>query len=334
MLRNYSVKRKAAITAVASYYPIDILTNKMLEEMVETSDEWIFERTGIKERRILKGEHQGTSAMAVPAVQKLLTENGIPAEEIDLLICCTVTPDYVFPATANIISDKCELKNAFSYDLNAACSGFLYGLLTASKFIESGVYQKVIVVGADKMSSIIDYTDRQTCVIFGDAAAAVLLQPNEEGLGIQDEEMGTDGSGFQFLHQKAGGSVLPPNAATVEQKLHYVYQEGKSVFKVAVNKVTECVTEVMKRNQLSPQDVNWFVPHQANIRIIEAVNQRIGFNPENVTINIHRFGNTTNATIPLCLDEWKHKMKRGDNVILATFGGGFTWGAIYLKWAI
>ncbi|MBX2904361.1 MAG: ketoacyl-ACP synthase III [Chitinophagales bacterium] len=328
------MKNRAAITAVASYYPEDVLSNKILETMVETSDEWIFERTGIKERRILKGENKGTSAMAIPAVQKLLREKQLSPEEVDLLICCTVTPDYVFPATANIISDKCGLVNAFSYDINAACSGFLFGLLTASKYIESGAYKKVIVVGADKMSSIIDYTDRQTCVIFGDAAAAVLLEPCSSEFGIQDAEMGTDGSGFQFLHQKAGGSALPPSAATVEQKLHYVYQEGKSVFKVAVTKVTECVSEIMKRHALSAQDVHWFVPHQANIRIIEAVNQRIGFNPERVTVNIQRYGNTTNATIPLCLDEWKTKFKKGDNLILATFGGGFTWGAIYLKWAI
>jgi 3-oxoacyl-[acyl-carrier-protein] synthase-3 len=327
------VKKKASISAVASYYPEDVLTNKMLEEMVDTTESWIIERTGIKERRILKGAMKGTSSMAVPCVQKLLKQSNTPAEEIDLLLCCTVTPDYVFPATANIISDKCNLKNAFSYDINAACSGFLYGILTASKFIESGKYKKVIVVGADKMSSIIDYTDRQTCVIFGDAAAAALLEPNDEGLGIEDEETGTDGSGFQFLHQKAGGSVLPASAATVEQKLHYVYQEGKSVFKVAVNKITECVSVLMKRNRLKAADV-WFVPHQANIRIIEAVNERLGFNPEKVTINIERFGNTTNATIGLCLDEWKHKIKKGDDVLLATFGGGFTWGAIYLKWAI
>ncbi|HRN94754.1 MAG TPA: beta-ketoacyl-ACP synthase III [Chitinophagales bacterium] len=324
----------AAITAIATYYPEDILTNKMLEEMVETSNEWILDRTGIKERRILKGEGNGVSAMAIPAVKKLIEENNISPEEIDLLICCTVTPDYVFPATANIISDKCGLKNAFSYDLNAACSGFVYGLYTASQFIESGTYKKIIVVGADKMSSIIDYTNRQTCIIFGDAAGAVLVEPCSEEFGIQDAEMGTDGSGFQYLHQKAGGSVLPPSAATVEQRLHYVHQEGKSVFKVAVTKVAESVETEMKRNHLNVNDVDWFVPHQANLRIIHAVNERIGFAPERVTINIDRFGNTTNATIPLCLDEWKSKIKKGDNVILATFGGGFTWGAIYLKWAI
>lgn len=324
----------AAITAVASYYPEDILTNKMLEEMVETSNEWILERTGIRERRILKGEGNGVSAMAIPAVKKLIAENNILPEEVDLLICCTVTPDYVFPATANIISDKCGLKNAFSYDLNAACSGFVYGLHTASQFIESGVYKKIIVVGADKMSSIIDYTNRQTCIIFGDAAGAVLVEPCSQNFGIKDAEMGTDGSGFQYLHQKAGGSVLPPSAATVEQRLHYVHQEGKSVFKVAVTKVAESVDILMKRNNLSVNDVNWFVPHQANLRIIHAVNERIGFDTERVTINIDRFGNTTNATIPLCLDEWKSKFKKGDNLIMATFGGGFTWGAIYLKWAI
>ncbi len=324
---------KAAITAVSSHVPEFVLTNKLLEEMVDTTDEWIFSRTGIRERRLLKGEAAGTSQMAIPAVQKLLAEKNISPEEVDLLICCTVTPDHQFPATANIISDKCGIKNAFSFDINAACSGFLYGLSTAAKFIESGRYKKVVLVGADKMSSIINYDDRQTCVIFGDAAAAVLLEPSSD-FGIVDEQLGSDGSGFQFLHQKAGGSAFPATAETVENKEHFVYQEGKSVFKVAVNKVTECVQIVMQRNGLTAADVDWFVPHQANIRIIESVNERIGFAPEKVTVNIHKYGNSTNATIPLCLDEWKQKMKRGDKVILATFGGGFTWGAVYLRWAI
>jgi 3-oxoacyl-[acyl-carrier-protein] synthase-3 len=325
---------KAAITAVSSHLPEFVLTNKILEGMVETNDEWIFSRTGIRERRILKGEAKGTSAMAVPAVQKILAEKNLSPDEIDLLICCTVTPDHVFPATANIISEKCGIKKAFSFDINAACSGFLYGLATASKFIQSGMYKKVILVGADKMSSIINYEDRQTCVIFGDAAAAVLLEPSTSNYGIIDEVLQSDGSGFQYLHQKAGGSAFPPTHETVDNKEHFVHQEGKSVFKVAVTKVTECVEAVMLRNGITKDDVDWFVPHQANIRIIESVNERIGFAPEKVTVNIHKYGNTTNATIPLCLDEWKDKFKKGDKIILATFGGGFTWGAIYLEWAI
>jgi len=325
---------KAAITAVSSHLPDFVLTNKILEGMVDTNDEWIFSRTGIRERRILKGEGMGTSAMAVPAVQKILAEKNLSPDDIDLLICCTVTPDHVFPATANIISEKCGIKKAFSFDINAACSGFLYGLATASKFIQSGMYKKVILVGADKMSAIIDYEDRQTCVIFGDAAAAVLLEPSTSGFGIVDEVLQSDGSGFQYLHQKAGGSAYPPTFETVENKEHFVHQEGKSVFKVAVTKVTECVEAVMQRNGITKDDVDWFVPHQANIRIIESVNERIGFDPAKVTVNIQKYGNTTNATIPLCLDEWKDKFKKGDKIILATFGGGFTWGAIYLEWAI
>ena len=325
---------KASITAVSSYLPDFVLTNKILESMVDTNDDWIFSRTGIRERRILKGEGKGTSEMAVPAVKKILAEKNLSPDDIDLLICCTATPDHVFPATANIISDKCGIKKAFSFDINAACSGFLYGLATASKFIQSGMYKKVILVGADKMSAIIDYEDRQTCVIFGDAAAAVLLEPSTSGYGIIDEVLQSDGSGFQYLHQKAGGSAFPPTVETVENKEHFVHQEGKSVFKVAVTKVTECVEAVMQRNGITKDDVDWFVPHQANIRIIESVNERIGFDPAKVTVNIQKYGNTTNATIPLCLDEWKDKFKKGDKIILATFGGGFTWGAIYLEWAI
>ena len=325
---------KAAIPAVSSHLPDFVLTNKILEGMVDNNDEWIFSRTGIRERRILKGEGMGTSAMAAPAVQKILAQRNLSPDDIDLLICCTATPDHVFPATANIISEKCGIKKAFSFDINAACSGFLYGLATASKFIQSGMYKKVILVGADKMSSIIDYEDRQTCVIFGDAAAAVLLEPSTSGYGIIDEVLQSDGSGFQYLHQKAGGSAYPPTFETVENKEHFVHQEGKSVFKVAVTKVTECVEAVMQRNGITKDDVDWFVPHQANIRIIESVNERIGFDPAKVTVNIQKYGNTTNATIPLCLDEWKDKFKKGDKIILATFGGGFTWGAIYLEWAI
>jgi len=302
--------------------------------MVDTTDEWIFTRTGIRERRILKEKNAGASAMAIPAVMQLLQKTNTNPLEVDLVICCTVTPDHLFPATANIISEKCGINNAFSFDLNAACSGFIYGLVTASKFIESGTHKKVIVVGADKMSSIVNYEDRQTCVIFGDAAAAVLLEPDDSGHGIIDSVLGTDGSGFQYLHQKAGGSVSPPTIQTVENKEHFVHQEGRSVFKVAVNKVVECVEEIMQRNGLDAQTVDWFIPHQANIRIIDAVNQRLNFAPEKVTINIDRYGNTTNATIPLCIAEWEEQFKKGDHMILATFGGGFTWGAVYLKWAI
>lgn len=327
------MKKLAAITAVSSFVPEFVLNNALLQQLVDTNEEWIVSRTGIHERRILKGENKGTSAMAIPAVKDLLNKTNTPPSEIDLLICCTVTPDHQFPATANIISEACGIKNAFSFDINAACSGFVYGLVTASKFIESGTHKKVIVVGADKMSSIINYEDRQTCVIFGDAGAAVLLQPNEEGFGIVDAVLGSDGSGFEFLHQKAGGSVSPASHKTVDAKEHFVYQEGKSVFKVAVTKVVECVEAVMQRNNLATENIHWFVPHQANIRIIESVNQRLNFKPEQVTINIQKYGNTTNGTIPLCLNEWQNRFKKGDNIILATFGGGFTWGSVYLKWA-
>jgi 3-oxoacyl-[acyl-carrier-protein] synthase-3 len=326
------MKKLAAITAISSFIPEFVLDNALLQQLVDTNEEWIVSRTGIHERRILKDK--GTSHMAINAVKQLLEKSNTSPTEIDLVICCTVTPDYQFPATANIVSEACGIKNAFSFDLNAACSGFIYGLVTASKFIESGSHKKVIVIGADKMSSIINYEDRQTCVIFGDAGAAVLLEPNEDGFGIIDATMGTDGSGFEFLHQKAGGSAATPTFKTIEANEHFVYQEGKSVFKVAVTKVTECVEEIMLRNHLTTEDVNWFVPHQANIRIIESVNQRLKFKPEQVTVNIQKYGNTTNGTIPLCLDEWQHQFKKGDNIILATFGGGFTWGAIYLKWAL
>lgn len=326
------MKKLAAITAISSFIPHFVLNNALLQQLVDTNEEWIVSRTGIKERRILKDK--GTSHMAINAVKQLLEKSNTAPSEIDLLICCTVTPDYQFPATANIVSEACGIKNAFSFDLNAACSGFVYGLVTASKFIESGSHKKVIVIGADKMSSIVNYEDRQTCVIFGDAGAAVLLEPNEEGFGIIDAHLGTDGSGFEFLHQKAGGSAATPTFKTIEANEHFVYQEGKSVFKVAVTKVTESVEEIMQRNHLTTEEVHWFVPHQANIRIIESVNQRLKFKPEQVTVNIQKYGNTTNGTIPLCLDEWQHLFKKGDNIILATFGGGFTWGAVYLRWAL
>lgn len=324
---------RAAITAVGGYVPEFRLTNKILEEMVDTSDEWITSRTGIKERRILKGEGLGTSDMGAAAVEELLQKRGISSEEIDLIICCTVTPDLVFPATANIISDKVGAKNAFSFDLMAACSGFLYGLTTASKYIESGQYKKVVVVGADKMSSIIDYTDRTTCIIFGDGGGAALLEPTQEEYGIVDSIMKSDGSGRVHLHQKAGGSVKPASHETVDAKEHFVYQEGQAVFKFAVTNMAEVSAEIMERNNLKSEDIRYLVPHQANKRIIDATANRMGVGEEQVMLNIERYGNTTNGTIPLCLWEWEEKLKKGDNLILSAFGGGFTWGSIYLKWA-
>ncbi|MCO6499200.1 MAG: ketoacyl-ACP synthase III [Vicingus serpentipes] len=326
-------KITAAITAVNGYVPDYVLTNKELETMIDTTDEWITSRTGIKERRILKGEGKGSSDMGAKAVEGLCKKRGISPEEIDLLICCTVTADYIFPATANLITDKIGAKNAFSYDLNAACSGFLYGLVTASKFVESGSHKKVVVVGVDKMSSIIDYEDRTTCIIFGDGGGAVLLEPNEEGLGIQDSILKSDGSGFQHLHQKAGGSAYPPSLETVKSKLHYVYQEGQSVFKFAVTNMADVSAEIMEKNKLTADDVAWLVPHQANKRIIDATARRMGVGDEKVMLNIERYGNTTSGTIPLCLWEWEKQLKKGDNIILAAFGGGFTWGSIWIKWA-
>jgi 3-oxoacyl-[acyl-carrier-protein] synthase-3 len=326
-------KIRAAITGVHSYAPETVLTNKILETMVDTSDEWITTRTGIKERRILVGEGLGTSDMAVEAVKSLLKKTNTSPDEIDLVIGATVTPDMQFPATANIISDKAGIKNAFSFDLNAACSGFLYAIVTASKFIESGSHKKAIVIGADKMSSIVDYTDRQTCIIFGDAAGVVLLEPDSNGFGIMDSILKTDGSGRVYLHQKAGGSVKPASHETVDAKEHFVYQEGQAVFKFAVKGMADVSVEIMEKNNLSSNDVAWLVPHQANLRIIDATARRMGLDPEKVMINIQRFGNTTNGTIPLCLHEWENQLKEGDNIILSAFGGGFTWGAIYLKWA-
>ena len=326
-------KMRAAITAVHAWVPEYVLSNKQLEKMVDTTDEWIMARTGIKERRILKEEGLGTSDMSSQAVLGLCQKRGISPAEIDMLICATVTPDMQFPATANIICDKIGAINAFGYDLNAACSGFLYALTTASKFIESGSHKKIVVVGADKMSSIVDYTDRATCIIFGDGAGAVLLEPNEEGLGIIDSILRSDGSGRQYLHQKAGGSVKPASHATVDAREHFVFQDGKPVFKFAVINMADVSAEIMQKNNLSADDVAWLVPHQANKRIIDATANRMGLGPEKVMLNIERYGNTTNATIPLCLWEWEQQLKKGDNLILAAFGGGFTWGAIYLKWA-
>jgi 3-oxoacyl-[acyl-carrier-protein] synthase-3 len=326
-------KTIAAITAIGGYVPDYVLKNSELEKMVETTDEWIVTRTGVKERRILKGEGLGTSDMATPAVLELCKKSGIDPLEIELLICATTTSDYVFPATANIICDKIGAKNAFGYDIQAACSGFLFALATGSKFIESGQYKKVVVVGADKMSSITDYTDRTTCVLFGDGAGAVLLEPNTENFGIRDSILRSDGSGRVYLHQKSGGSVSPPSHRSIDAREHSVYQEGPQVFKFAVVKMADVSAEIMEKNKLQSEDIAWLVPHQANKRIIDATANRMGISMDKVMLNIHKYGNTTNATIPLCLWEWEKNLKKGDNLILAAFGGGFTWGSIWVKWA-
>lgn len=326
-------KIHAAITAVNGYVPDYVLTNHELETMVETNDEWITTRTGIKERRILKGEGLATSDMAVPAVEGLLKKRGISAEEIELIIFCTTTPDMPFPATANVLADKIGAKNAWGFDLQAACSGFIFGLATGSQFIESGKHTKVLVVGGDKMSSIVNYKDRATCIIFGDGCGAVLLEPNTEGYGVMDSVLKSDGAGRSFLHQKAGGSLKPASHETVDANEHFAYQEGQAVFKFAVTNMADVAAEVMERNSLKSEDIAWLVPHQANKRIIDATANRTGVSAEKVIINIERYGNTTNGTIPLCLWEWENKFKKGDNLILAAFGGGFTWGSIYLKWA-
>ena len=325
-------KKHAVITAVGGYVPDYVLTNEKLSQIVDTSDEWISTRVGIKERRILKEEGKGTSDMAVKAVNELLRKSGTSPDEVDLLICATVTPDHVFPATANIISDKCDIRSAHSFDMNAGCSGFLYALDTASRFVESGNKKKVVVVGADKMSSITDYSDRTTCVLFGDGAAAVLLEPTEENVGVMDSKLQSDGFGRVFLHQKAGGSVKPASHETVDNHEHFIYQDGPHVFKHAVSKMADIAVEVMKDNDITPETLNWLVPHQANMRIIEGTANRMGIDKNKVMINIQRYGNTTAATLPLCLWEWEKQLKKGDNIILAAFGAGFTWGALYLKW--
>ena len=327
-------KVTAAITAIGGYVPEYVLTNAELEKMVDTTDEWITSRTGIKERRILKGEGLGTSDLAVPAVQDMLRKRGIQAEDIELLICATTTPDHQFPATANIICDKLGAKNAFGYDISAACSGFIYALVTGSKFIESGQYKKVVVVGADKMSSIIDYTDRATCVIFGDGAGAVLLEPDTDGYGIRDSILRSDGSGRVYLHQKAGGSVKPASHKTVDAGEHFVFQDGQPVFKFAVTNMADVSAEIMEKNKLGADDVAWLVPHQANKRIIDATARRMGVGPEKVMLNIERYGNTTSGTIPLCLWDYEKQLHKGDNLILAAFGGGFTWGSVWVKWRL
>lgn len=326
-------KINAAIMGIQGYVPEYVLTNQELEKYVDTNDEWIKSRTGIKERRILKGEGKGTSVLGIKAVKGLLDKTNVAAKDVDLIICATATPDMIFPSTACIIADKVGAHNAFAYDLMAACSGFLFALSTASKFIEAGTYKNIIVVGADKMSSIIDYTDRATCIIFGDGAGAVMLQASEEGLGIQDAILRSDGSGSEFLHMKAGGSAKPASHQTVDAREHSVWQDGQTVFKAAVTSMADVSEEIMQRNNLSASDVSWLVPHQANQRIIDATARRMGVGNEKVMVNIERYGNTTNGTIPLCLWEWEKKLKKGDNLILAAFGGGFTWGSIYLKWA-
>jgi 3-oxoacyl-[acyl-carrier-protein] synthase-3 len=328
-----SEKITAAITAIGGYVPDDKLTNADLEKMVDTTDEWIRTRTGVSERRILKGEGKGTSDLATPAVLELCRKRGIDPSEIDVLICSTVTPDMTFPATANIICSRIGAVNAWGFDLEAACSGFLYGLTTGAAFIESRRYSKVVVVGADKMSAIVDYSDRTTCILFGDGAGAVLLEPNYEGSGLLDSLLRSDGSGAEYLHMKAGGSRRPPSIETVTAREHFIYQEGPAVFKFAVKGMADISAELLERNGLTGDDIAWLVPHQANKRIIDATASRMGLSPEKVMLNIDRYGNTTAATIPLCLWEWESKLNKGDNLVLAAFGGGFTWGATLIKWA-
>ena len=325
-------KIHAAITGIQGYVPEYILNNKELEKLVDTNDEWITTRTGIKERRILKGQ-KGSSEMGVKAIEGLLKKTNTSAKEIDLIICATVTPDMLFPSTACLMADRIGAGNICAFDISAACSGFLYALTTASKFIESGTYKKVIVVGCDKMSSIIDYKDRTTCVLFGDGAGAVLLEPNSNGFGIVDYILKSDGSGAEFLKMKAGGSLYPATHETVDAREHFVYQDGQPVFKKAVKSMADVSEEIMKKNNLSSDDIAWLVPHQANKRIIDATSRRMGVGDEKVMLNIERYGNTTAGTIPLCLWDWENQLKKGDNLILAAFGGGFTWGSIYLKWA-
>ncbi len=326
-------KITAAISAVGKYVPEYVLTNKELESYVETNDEWITSRTGIKERRILKGEGLGTSYMAIKAAEDLLQKSNIDPKEIDLLIVATATPDLPVAATAAYVATNIGATNAFSYDLQAACSSFLYGMSTAASYIESGRYKKVLLIGADKMSSIIDYKDRATCIIFGDGAGAALFEPNNDGLGLQDEYLRSDGIGRDFLRIEAGGSIMPPTEETVKEGKHFVYQEGKTVFKYAVSNMADVSEKMLTRNNLTEEDIQWLVPHQANKRIIEATAKRVGVGSEKVMMNIHKYGNTTSATLPLLLADYEKELKKGDNLIFAAFGGGFTWGAIYLKWA-
>ncbi len=323
----------AAITAVGAYVPEFVLSNQLLESMVETNDEWITSRTGIKERRILKEKGKGTSYMAIKAAKDLLAKSKVNPEEIDLVILATTTPDMLVAATGVYVASQIGAVNAFAYDLQAACSSFLYGMSNAAAYIESGRYKKVLLIGADKMSSIIDYTDRATCIIFGDGAGAVLFEPNYDGLGLQDEFLKSDGIGRDYLKIDAGGSILPSSKETVENRQHYVFQDGKTVFKYAVSGMADVSEKIMERNNLTKNDINWLVAHQANKRIIDATANRIGIEEDKVLVNIHRYGNTTSATLPLLLNDFEGQLKKGDNLIFAAFGGGFTWGAIYLKWA-
>lgn len=323
----------AAITGVQGYVPDYVLSNKELERMVETSDEWITSRTGISERRILKGENKGTSVIGIEAVKGLLAKTNTKPSEVDLLIFATITPDMPFPDTANIVADAVGIKNAFCFDISAACSGFLYAVTTGAKFVESGTHKKVIIIGADKMSSIIDYSDRTTCVIFGDGGGAIMLEPSEDGNGIIDSLHRSDGEGQHYLHQKAGGSVKPASLETVQAGEHYVYQNGRPVFKAAVSGMSDVVKKVLDRNQLGVDDIQWLVPHQANKRIIETVSKMVEFPMERIMVNINKYGNTTAGTLPLCLWDYESQLNKGDNLVLTAFGGGFTWGAIYLKWA-
>ncbi len=326
-------KTTAAITAVGGYVPNFVLTNQILETMVDTNDEWITTRTGIKERRLLKKEGAGSSFLAIEAVKDLMQKKELNPEEIDLVLVATATPDMLVASTAAYVASEIGAVNAFAYDLLAACSSFLYGMSTAASYIESGRYKKVLLIGADKMSSIIDYTDRATCIIFGDGAGAALFEPNEEGLGHQDEYLRSDGNGREFLKMEAGGSILPASHETVEKRLHYARQDGKSVFKFAVSNMADVSAKIMERNNLTHADVQWLVPHQANKRIIDATAKRMGLDDSKVMMNIHKYGNTTSATLPLLLHDYEKQLKKGDNLVFAAFGGGFTWGSIYLKWA-
>ncbi len=326
-------KINAAITGVGGYVPEYILTNSELEKMVDTSDEWIISRTGIKERRILKGENQGVSVLGINAVKDLIAKTSLDPREIDLLIFATVTADMTFPATANIVATAVGATNAFSFDMSAACSGFIYALTTGASFIKSGMYKKVVVVGGDKMSAIMDYTDRSTCIIFGDGAGCVLLEPTAEDVGVIDSILKSDGGGESYLHMKAGGSRIPASHATVDKKQHFVYQEGSAVFKFAVTNMAEVAAQIAERNHLTAESIDWLVPHQANKRIIDATANRVGITEDKVMMNIEKYGNTTAGTIPLLLWDYEKKLKKGDDLILAAFGGGFTWGAVYVKWA-
>jgi 3-oxoacyl-[acyl-carrier-protein] synthase-3 len=326
-------KLRAAITGVGGYVPDYILTNQELETMVDTSDEWITSRTGIKERRILKGDNQGVSVLGIEAIKDMLAKTKVDPKEIDLIIFATVTADMTFPATANIVATAVGAVNAFSYDMSAACSGFLFALTTGASFIESGMYKKVVVVGGDKMSAILDYTDRTTCIIFGDGAGCVLLEPTTENVGVMDSILKSDGSGETYLHMKAGGSRMPASKTTVESRHHFVYQEGAAVFKFAVTNMAEVSAQIAERNKLTAENITWLVPHQANKRIIDATAHRVGISDDKVMMNIQRYGNTTAGTIPLLLWDYEKQLKKGDNLILAAFGGGFTWGAVYVKWA-